>query len=60
MVGDHDDAITIDEAQTIKESYKNSESQLIVFEGAGHDLSIEKFKSRYIESIKTFLSIIMK
>src|SRR4030095_13577646 len=60
MVGDHDDAITIDEAQAIKESYKNSVSQLIVFEGAGHDLSIEKYKSLYTKSIKNILHLAVK
>jgi alpha-beta hydrolase superfamily lysophospholipase len=60
MVGENDNAIIPAEAQGIKSSYKNPASQLIVFEGAGHDLAIEKYKSRYTESIKTFLIIVMK
>jgi pimeloyl-ACP methyl ester carboxylesterase len=60
MMGDRDDAITEMEAQKIKGGYQNPTSQLIVFKGAGHDLSIEKHKPLYIKSINDFLNITMK
>lgn len=60
MMGDTDTAIIPEEAGIIKDSNKNSLSQLVIFKGAGHDLSGEKFRSLYFESIKAFLSGIMR
>jgi len=60
MLGDNDTAIIPEEAREIKDAYKNSASQVVVFEGAGHDLTVEKYKSLYTGSIKAFLVIVMK
>lgn len=60
MIGDNDTAIIPEEAQEIKELFENSESKLIIFDGAGHDLTLQKYKSLYIESIKSFLMVVMK
>ena len=60
MIGDTDTAIIPEEAGAIKEAYKNSLSQLVIFKGAGHDLTIEKYRSLYTDSIKAFLFSVMK
>ncbi|HEY6505085.1 MAG TPA: alpha/beta fold hydrolase [Chitinophagaceae bacterium] len=60
MIGDHDTAIIPEEAGAIKDAYKNSLSQLIIFKGAGHDLAGEKYRSLYTDSIEAFLFSVMK
>jgi len=44
----------VDEFRTIKDSNQNPLSQFVSIKGAGHDLSGEKFRPLYIESIKSF------
>jgi pimeloyl-ACP methyl ester carboxylesterase len=60
MIGDSDTAIIPEEAGVIRDTYKNSLSQLVIIKGAAHDLTAEKGRSLYIESIKVFLSSAMK
>ena len=60
MIGDTDTAIIPEEAGAIKDAYKNSLSQLVIFKGAGHDLAIEKYRSLYSDSIKAFLFSVTK
>jgi len=60
MIGDHDTAIIPTEAGLIKDSNKNSLSQLVIVEGGGHDLSGGKYRELYMESIGTFLLRVMK
>ena len=59
MVGEKDNAIIPEEAQRIKELFKNQESRMILFEGAGHDLSNEKHRSLYQQSIEAFLKAVL-
>jgi len=56
MIGNMDQAIIPEEAEKIKGLFGNSKSQLIVFNGMGHNLSTEKNKPAYTESIRTFLT----
>lgn len=56
MTGENDSAIVPDEVLRIKDSNKSPVSQFVTFKGAGHDLSAEKFRPLYIESIKSFLT----
>jgi len=60
MIGDKDNAIIPDEAQKIKSLWQNAESRLIIFEGAGHNLTQEKFRPFYIQSVQSFLMEVMK
>jgi pimeloyl-ACP methyl ester carboxylesterase len=60
MVGDNDTAIIPEEAREIKDTNKNALSKLILFEGAAHNLTTERYRSLYADSIKTFLFSIMK
>src|SRR4029077_4125172 len=54
MIGANDFVIIPEEAGKIKELIKNENSQLIIFENAGHDLSVKKFSGLYKESIQSF------
>lgn len=56
MTGDKDLAIIPDEAKKIKGFLKNENSQSIIFENAGHDLSVHKFREFYTGSIRSFLA----
>ena len=56
MTGENDTAIIPDEASAIKGSNKNRLSQFVSIKGAGHDLSGEKYREVYVESIKSFLA----
>jgi pimeloyl-ACP methyl ester carboxylesterase len=60
MIGDSDTAIIPDEAREIKDRFKNPLSRLVIFPGAGHDLSIEKYRTLYTASIKAFLPGVRK
>jgi pimeloyl-ACP methyl ester carboxylesterase len=60
MIGDKDSAIISSEAEQIKSTFKNQESRVVVFNGAAHDLSVEKYKSLYEQSIKNFMSDTIK
>jgi len=60
MIGDKDSAIIPEEGLKIKKTFGNTTSQLIVFEGAVHDLSLEKYRPLYIGSIESFLLAGMK
>ena len=60
MIGDKDNAIIPEEAQKIKSLWLNADSRLIIFEGAAHNLTQEKFKPLYIQSIQAFLVEVTK
>lgn len=55
MIGDHDDAITLEEAQKVQQSFRNAKSRLIVFKMGGHNLTTAALKEQYVDSIKSFL-----
>lgn len=55
MIGDTDEAIIPDEAKKIKGFLKNENSQLVIFENTGHDLSKNKELDLYRQSIQLFL-----
>lgn len=55
MIGDHDDAITLEEGRKVQQSFRNTKSRLIVFKTAGHNLTTATHKEQYIISIKSFL-----
>jgi len=55
MVGSNDLAIIPDEAKKIKGFLKNKNSQLVIFENAEHDLSKDKNRELYKQSIRSFL-----
>ncbi len=59
LVGNMDNAIVPEEAQKIKATFENAQSQLVVFDGAGHDLSQEKYRPLYMEAIKSFMMGVM-
>jgi len=59
MIGDTDDAIIPDEAKKIKGFLTNENSQLVIFENAGHDLSKEKNRPLYERSIQLFLTHVL-
>jgi len=59
MTGDNDTAIIPDEAKTIKGFFKNEKSKSVIFENAGHDLSVEKHRELYKRSVKSFLIRVM-
>src|SRR4030095_5831986 len=59
MIGDNDTAIIPGKAKKIKDENKNPLSQVVVMEGAGHNLTIEKYRSLYTDSIKAFLFNVM-
>jgi uncharacterized protein len=56
MIGSNDQAIINEEAEKIKATFQNTASRSVVFEGAGHDLTVQKYQALYCESIKTFLT----
>jgi uncharacterized protein len=55
MIGDHDDAIVLEEARKVQQSFRNTKSRLIVFKTAGHNLTTAAHKEQYITSIKSYL-----
>jgi uncharacterized protein len=57
MIGSNDKAIIPEEAEKIKETFENSQSQLVVFDDAGHDLMIKKYWFLYIETLQSFLKL---
>jgi len=60
MTGDTDEAIIPDEARKIKGFLRNENSQLVIFENAGHDLSKEKNRTLYEQSIQLFLAHVLR
>lgn len=60
MIGDNDTAIIPVEAKKIKDENEISLSQVVVMEGAGHNLTIEKYRLLYANSIMAFLFIAKK
>ena len=59
MVGEKDNAIISEESEKIKSLLGHQQSKLIIFEGAGHNLSGEKYRAVYLESIQSFLRNVM-
>lgn len=55
LVGDKDNAIIAAEAQKISATFRNEKSKLVLFEGAGHNLSGEKYRMLYMDAIKEFM-----
>jgi len=55
MIGDRDDAIVLEEARKVEQSFRNTKSRLIVFKTAGHNLTTAAHKEQYIISIKSYL-----
>jgi pimeloyl-ACP methyl ester carboxylesterase len=57
MTGNNDEAIIPEEANKIKETFRNKNSRLVSFKDAGHDLSVEQFRPEYKKCIEEFVRI---
>lgn len=60
MVGSEDQAIIPEEAFEIKSFFGTPKSQLVMFDKGGHDLSLDKFRTLYTGSIKSFCETVIK
>lgn len=60
LFGNDDTAIIKSEANLIASKFKNSNSSLIEFDGAGHDLTMKETEKLYKESISKFINKILK